>query len=300
MQTFLPCASFLESARVLDPKRLGKQRVETLQILRALELPDYGWQNHPAVRMWRGRTEALVRYGLDVAETWVARGHPDSTWEQIREFAPAVSDFTQAELARADAMPRWLGDPRLHASHRSQLIAKDPTFYRPLFPDTPDGLAYYWPTPDPPGPEPAVCRARHTLWVLRPESEQLLGRAVLSGVVGFGEATGVFADAAGLDLAALRGLLDRPVRRPSRALRALADFVGSVQPNDDLGMLVSEDRALLVGRVTGDYEFRPRDRAGLWHARSVRWNRLVPRSAALVPSALQDVRPLFAVPWQPE
>src|SRR3954467_500955 len=54
MQTFLPVADFAGSARLLDTPRLGKQRVETLQILRAIELPDYGWANHPAVLMWRG------------------------------------------------------------------------------------------------------------------------------------------------------------------------------------------------------------------------------------------------------
>jgi hypothetical protein len=59
MQTFLPVADFEESARLLDSPRLGKQRVETLQVLRALELPDYGWASHPVVRMWRGRTAGL-------------------------------------------------------------------------------------------------------------------------------------------------------------------------------------------------------------------------------------------------
>lgn len=49
MQTFLPFPSFIESARVLDNKRLCKQRVECLQILKALHDPSYGWQNHPAV-----------------------------------------------------------------------------------------------------------------------------------------------------------------------------------------------------------------------------------------------------------
>jgi hypothetical protein len=35
VQTFLPYADFAESARVLDRARLGKQRVEALQVLRA-------------------------------------------------------------------------------------------------------------------------------------------------------------------------------------------------------------------------------------------------------------------------
>jgi hypothetical protein len=42
VQTFLPYPDFRRTAEVLDSPRLGKQRVETLQILRALELPEYG------------------------------------------------------------------------------------------------------------------------------------------------------------------------------------------------------------------------------------------------------------------
>ena len=36
MQTFLPYKSFTKSAQVLDYKRLGKQRVEAMQIFNAL------------------------------------------------------------------------------------------------------------------------------------------------------------------------------------------------------------------------------------------------------------------------
>src|SRR5947208_1979490 len=50
MQTFLPYADFERSARVLDRKRLGKQRVETIQVVRALTRPGYGWAvRSPAV-----------------------------------------------------------------------------------------------------------------------------------------------------------------------------------------------------------------------------------------------------------
>jgi hypothetical protein len=49
VQTFLPYPDFAASAAVLDTKRLGKQRVETVQVLRGLTLPTYGWRHHPAV-----------------------------------------------------------------------------------------------------------------------------------------------------------------------------------------------------------------------------------------------------------
>ena len=56
MQTFLPYSSFYQSARVLDRQRLGKQRVETLQILKSLSDPTYGWQKEDVmdevVRDW--------------------------------------------------------------------------------------------------------------------------------------------------------------------------------------------------------------------------------------------------------
>jgi hypothetical protein len=39
VQTFLPFPDFDRTARVLDDRRLGKQRVEALQVLRALTVP---------------------------------------------------------------------------------------------------------------------------------------------------------------------------------------------------------------------------------------------------------------------
>ena len=54
MQTFLPYADPRASAACLDDRRLGKQRVETFQVLRAITWPTYGWKHHPVTRMWRG------------------------------------------------------------------------------------------------------------------------------------------------------------------------------------------------------------------------------------------------------
>ena len=79
MQTFLPYPGFLASAGALDQKRLGKQRVETVQVLRGLTVPTYGWRHHPAVKMWIGYEEALVRYGLDICAVWTATGRADTT-----------------------------------------------------------------------------------------------------------------------------------------------------------------------------------------------------------------------------
>lgn len=134
MQTFLPYPSFADSARVLDRARLGKQRVEALQVLRAVTIPTYGWRNHPAAKMWRGHVPALAEYALAMTDEWIAQGHADTVRPQLLEF-----------VGEPVVMPPWLGDPALHLSHRSNLVRKDPEFYRPLFPDVPDDLPYVWP-----------------------------------------------------------------------------------------------------------------------------------------------------------
>ena len=148
MQTFLPYADFDLSARALDRQRLGKQRVETIQVVRALTWPDYGWASHPAVLMWKGFEEALGRYGFTCCDVWVDLGFGDTCAATIAtDLRAAGIDTvrTQSELAAADALPPWLGDEALHRSHQSSLLRKDQDHYRPLFPDVPDDLPYVWP-----------------------------------------------------------------------------------------------------------------------------------------------------------
>ena len=152
MQTFLPYADFERSARALDPKRLGKQRVETLQILRALTRTGYGWAHHPAVLMWKGFEEALGRYGFTCCDVWTGRGFGDTCAATMTEdLRDAGIDRvrTQQELGLVGALPAWLGDEALHRSHRSSLLRKDPGHYGPLFPDVPDDLPYVWPVRSP-------------------------------------------------------------------------------------------------------------------------------------------------------
>jgi Pyrimidine dimer DNA glycosylase len=148
MQTFLPYPDFAACARVLDTRRLGKQRVEALQIVRALLVPDYGWRHHPAVLMWNGHPEALGRYGLDICREWRDRGFADTCQPKIlADLSRLGVELVrgQEELAAAGALPAWLGDAALHRSHQSALLRKDPEFYGPRFPEVPDDLPYVWP-----------------------------------------------------------------------------------------------------------------------------------------------------------
>ena len=151
MQSFLPYAGFAESAVVLDPRRLGKQRVEALQILRGLTVERYGWRHHPAVKMWAGQEEALVRYGLEICRAWTKLDRADTCELTLRrDLADACSVRCvrkQVELDVAGDLPPWLGDNALHASHRSALLRKDPAYYGGPFNGPPD-LPYVWPSSD--------------------------------------------------------------------------------------------------------------------------------------------------------
>jgi MoxR-like ATPase len=149
MQTFLPYPDFAESAAVLDSRRLGKQRVEAMQIIRALTRPVYGWKHHPAVLMWQEYEEALGAYSVAVCREWCRRGHADTCEVKILDdltiAAVPVPPRNQAELRLAGALPPWLGDDAVHRSHRSALLRKDPEWYSSSFDDVPDDLPYVWP-----------------------------------------------------------------------------------------------------------------------------------------------------------
>jgi len=139
MQTFLPYADFTQSARCLDRQRLGKQRVETLQILNALTNPRYGWKSHPAVNMWRGHTQLLAVYGVEMCREWLRRGYDDNTGSRIAAFFDS-SDSNPTK-------PYWLGLEAVHASHRSNLLRKDRTHYAQFNWTERDDLPYFWPLP---------------------------------------------------------------------------------------------------------------------------------------------------------
>lgn len=259
MQTFLPYDSFSRSAGVLDQARLGKQRVETLQVLRALVIPDYGWQSHPAMKMWMGYVPALTAYGLAMTKEWIARGHADTVYEQLLEFAPE-SDGADVVL------PPWFGDAAFHESHRSNLILKSPDVYGPLFPDTRAGLPYVWPEPEHPAlpAEPGG----DVLWVARPAAG---GSAESPTIV--------------LPMLSAKGT---PI--VGKKGRQLVRFLEDMDEGDDV-VLLGADRAVLrtgtVGpvRLTNDTATRPVTVTGE-----------ILRSEFEYPALLQDPRTLFRVP----
>jgi len=135
MQTFLPYANLQESVRVLDYRRLGKQRVETFQVLNILldRTPTKGWRNHPVTVMWTGYESALQLYQNYTIQEWISRGYKNT---MLLEDIDIDIDIV--------AMPPWFGLEEFHRSHRSNLLRKDYEYYSQYFDEDPN-LPYYWP-----------------------------------------------------------------------------------------------------------------------------------------------------------
>jgi len=135
MQTFLPSPSFTESVKSLDYKRLGKQRVEAMQIINILEGKQVskGWKNHPAVKMWEGYTMALKEYANACIDEWISRGYKNT--------------MQKYNLGMIVKYPWYIGNEDFHRAMRARLIEKDKDFYLPKFPEDEgfNGGKYFWP-----------------------------------------------------------------------------------------------------------------------------------------------------------
>jgi len=137
MQTFLPYEEFAKSAVVLDNRRLGKQRVETLQILQALLLGSR-WVNHPAVKMWKEYEGCLLTYQVTICNHWSLRGFKDTCLEKTEALVEGLNLNYKN--------PPWLGSSDFHLAHQSNLLRKDFDWYSRFFTDVPEDLPYFWPS----------------------------------------------------------------------------------------------------------------------------------------------------------
>lgn len=148
MQTFLPYPNFEASVATLDMKRLGKQHVETFQILKALKQDQGGlhggWARHPASRMWEGFELALLEYQQATVDEWVnVRGYKDTCL--AKSLALFTSEELQDYLLGNYDKPEWFGNADFHAAHRSNLVRKFPEHYKLVFGNIADDLEYVWP-----------------------------------------------------------------------------------------------------------------------------------------------------------
>jgi len=159
MQTFLPYPNFVETAKCLDYRRLGKQRVEAKQILDALqqgeeivynkktkkylwgrninlkltkdmEIRKTPWYTHPAVQMWKGYEKALMKYHNIIVAEWERRGYKNNMPKYV------IQGWIE--------YPPWMGRKDFHDAHKSKLLQKDYEYYSKFGWIVDDSLEYKW------------------------------------------------------------------------------------------------------------------------------------------------------------
>jgi len=137
MQTFLPYKDFELTSKCLDYRRLGKQRVEALQIhniLTGKAKPNkngiIGWVNHPAVLMWCGYENCLALYFNTMVKEWINRGYKNT--------------MCLLPVSYPVAEPMWLGNDLFHSSHRSNLLRKNYDYYNKFGWLENQNLEYVW------------------------------------------------------------------------------------------------------------------------------------------------------------
>jgi len=148
MQTFLPYRDFEKSAKCLDYRRLGKQRVEAKQILNVLlgRTNKKGWRNHPCVTMWRDYELALQEYYNMILKEWIRRGYKNNMeFEYTSYYKHGILRVYQEPYTNPYyCKPEWL-NKTFCASHRSNLLRKDPEWYGRFEWEEPNNLPYIWP-----------------------------------------------------------------------------------------------------------------------------------------------------------
>lgn len=144
VNTFLPYPDVVKCAKVLDYRRLGKQRLEAWKIIAILEqFPVYDppitgripWRHHPATRMWEGCVDALKLYYNAIVTEWVHRGYNNT--------------MPLFEAKTTVTYPWWFGWEPFHQSHRASLLRKDQKYYCAHFTTIPLYYlvrGYLWPS----------------------------------------------------------------------------------------------------------------------------------------------------------
>ena len=135
MQTFLPYSDFTKSAECLDNKRLWKQVLEADGILKLMWGYNKGYRNHPITKMWDGYSDALVYYRNECVREWLKRR---------LFFGDTMYIFDTTPTPKQSSKPLWLGNERLHSSHRAALLKKDFGWYSQFGWTEEPKIEYWW------------------------------------------------------------------------------------------------------------------------------------------------------------
>ena len=115
MQVFLPYSNYAKSVAALNDARLGNQCYrECLTIFRGK------WPHHPASKMWLPFKRELAKYAYACAIEMATR----NKWRP--QIVDKWQSFWSQQIAanKSTGKPSWIGNEKLHSSHRGVLSAK--------------------------------------------------------------------------------------------------------------------------------------------------------------------------------
>lgn len=119
VNTFVLHPDLWVNAKLIDNERLGKQRMEAMQILDVLlGNGKKGWHYHPATNMWRGYEPFLKLYINSIIKEWVRRG-----FDNGYELFVITEDIIE---------PWWWRAKTIHFTHQANLYLKMPYYYGDL------------------------------------------------------------------------------------------------------------------------------------------------------------------------
>lgn len=133
MQIFMPYADPFKTAKCLDNRRLGKQRIEALQIIQ-VNIKKQVWaiprsiKNHPVTKMWKGYESYLFFYVECMMLEWeLERDFNNDACGKVFDNLALSLDFRKAY--RMDhGLPKKINVDFIK-SHRALLYKKDPDYY---------------------------------------------------------------------------------------------------------------------------------------------------------------------------
>lgn len=134
-----------DTCRLLDKRRLNKQKTEAMQIINVLQNPDKkGWRNHPATLMWVGYVPALQYYYNAITNECIRRKIDVTTdlvkftdeqlasirYQTIDEYLQSVDDDNDDDDdSNQIVFPWWFTWVPFIASHQVSLMRKSPEYY---------------------------------------------------------------------------------------------------------------------------------------------------------------------------
>ena len=131
--TFVISNNPIDTFKILDVKRLGKQRLEAQMIIQILEgKKTNGYINHPMTKMWDGYVGGLKHYFNLCIDEWVRRGYKNKMEKYTDDTSGASALWSgKPDLGGSisEVLPWWFFNSQIHETMKASLIRKDEDYY---------------------------------------------------------------------------------------------------------------------------------------------------------------------------